>query len=529
MIKRLLVIMASIFLFGTMAYAAEFRVDYLETDGDLLKVEGWASNKKITLVLQDAVTGEIYDVRILDSDYETGFSALIRPNRNGTFRISVIAEDETNPSEVEIYFMAESDRRRIEQAVSSGTMEELKEAFAGTDAVKLYELTTEDGMDNSLIGEALYYFRETMNDEKHPEELLTLAAAVASLKQKKDIESLDVILAEIEKFGTEIDCRVLYEGMDNAGKKAVAERIAAQQLDFSNINDSFKEAVILGGLESCTMWSHAAEYLAAAEITAYDDANQIDKEFIEQNTAGKKFLSLTALEKETERLLSLKNSASAGGHSGGGGGSSGRKSPVQSGVPYIPKAEEPEGTEETENKTKIVFEDVSEEHWAFEAINFMHWEGIVQGYQNCFRPDNFLTRAELVQMLCRVFSLDGGKECTFDDIESTSWYYPALCTAQERGLILGDGSCFKPDMNITRQDMAVIIYRFARECGFEIGDKQMYFADDDEFGEYAKESIHLLAGCGIINGYEDGNFYPMGSATRAHATQMVYKIVSKSR
>lgn len=528
MIKRLSALIAAFILFSAAVYAAEFQVDYSETDGDVLKIEGWASNKKVTLVLRDAATEEICDVRILTSDYETGFSALIRPNRNGTFRISAIAEGETKPSETEIYFMAESDKQRIEKAVKDGTLEELRDAFDGTDAVNLYGITAEDGADNRLIGEALYYFRETLSGGHEPEELIELASAAASLKQKKDAASLERVAAELEQLGKEPDCWPIYENMDSAGRAAAAENMAARQLDFSNINDSFTESVILGGLKSCGLWTSAAQYLAAAEIQAYDNANQLDKEFIEQKTAGRKFMSLAALEKEIEDLLASKKLASSSGSGGsGGGGSSGGS--VQSGIPYMPKAEEPEKDKQSENMTKIVFEDVSEEHWAFDAVNFLHWEGIVQGYRNCFQPDAFLTRAELVQMLCRVFLLDGGKECSFDDVKSTAWYYSALCTAQERNLIFGDGNSFYPEMNITRQDMAVIIYRFACECGFDIGEKRVNFTDDEELSEYSRESVHLLAGCGIISGYEDGSFCPAGSATRAQAAQMIYKIASKSR
>ena len=96
---------------------------------------------------------------------------------------------------------------------------------------------------------------------------------------------------------------------------------------------------------------------------------------------------------------------------------------------------------------------------------------------------------------------------------------------QSSGIMLGTGdSEFGVGMNITRQDLAVILYRAmgvtdeARECSF---------TDSGDIDGYAKEAVAYLSGKGIINGYEDGRFLPHKYVTRAEAAKLIYGIIER--
>ena len=86
---------------------------------------------------------------------------------------------------------------------------------------------------------------------------------------------------------------------------------------------------------------------------------------------------------------------------------------------------------------------------------------------------------------------------------------------------------FGPDICITRQDMAVILYNTALAMDFEMNAENADIADDADISEYAKNAVYALKNAGIINGYEDGSFRPKNNANRAEAAQMVYGFLMK--
>ncbi|MDY4212287.1 MAG: S-layer homology domain-containing protein, partial [Eubacteriales bacterium] len=82
-------------------------------------------------------------------------------------------------------------------------------------------------------------------------------------------------------------------------------------------------------------------------------------------------------------------------------------------------------------------------------------------------------------------------------------------------------------MNITREDMAVMIYRAYRLNVKKIGEyeKEFAFADDENISDYAKEAVYVLKNMSVINGTDNGNFAPKSLATRAEASKMLYGLI----
>lgn len=81
--------------------------------------------------------------------------------------------------------------------------------------------------------------------------------------------------------------------------------------------------------------------------------------------------------------------------------------------------------------------------------------------------------------------------------------------------------------NITRQDMAVIIYRAAQATGVELDETNegKTFDDDMSVAAYAKEAVDMLVRAGVINGISETEFAPLANATRAQAAKMTYELV----
>jgi len=80
--------------------------------------------------------------------------------------------------------------------------------------------------------------------------------------------------------------------------------------------------------------------------------------------------------------------------------------------------------------------------------------------------------------------------------------------------------------NITRQDMAVIVYNAAKIYGVSLNSEiANLFEDDDFVAEYAKSAVYALRNGGIVNGKENNSFCPLEYATRAEAAKIIYGLL----
>ena len=78
---------------------------------------------------------------------------------------------------------------------------------------------------------------------------------------------------------------------------------------------------------------------------------------------------------------------------------------------------------------------------------------------------------------------------------------------------------------MSRQDMAVVIYRTAEKLGLKISGEAESFADSSDISDYAKDAVKALTAKGIINGMGDGTFAPKATVTRAQAAKVIYGLI----
>ncbi|MDQ2087885.1 S-layer homology domain-containing protein [Herbivorax sp. ANBcel31] len=175
-----------------------------------------------------------------------------------------------------------------------------------------------------------------------------------------------------------------------------------------------------------------------------------------------------------------------------------------------------------DGQQKQIFSDI-EEHWCRDVIEKFIENDWVVGYDDgLFRPDRFINRAEFTAMVVNIFKqAEKSVDLNFSDVKKEDWFYNSIAYASKEKLIQGfeDGT-FRPMDNISRQDAAVLAARLF-DVNFLEGTDEIKFQDEDEFPEYAYESIKSLASQKVIKGYPDGTFKPSRLVTRAEAVKML--------
>lgn len=199
--------------------------------------------------------------------------------------------------------------------------------------------------------------------------------------------------------------------------------------------------------------------------------------------------------------------------------------PIQPGKPSKPSDEDkPEELDEP-------FADVDELDWFYDAVVYVYNEGMMDGISATqFAPNSNLTRGMVVTMLYR---LEGEPRVTgssgFDDVASGAWYADAVTWAAENGIVNGVSDAeFAPNDNITREQLAAILYRYAEHNDYDVSgrDDLSEFTDRDIISGYALDAMRWAVDEGLITGVTDTTIEPLGTATRAQAATMFMRFMS---
>lgn len=172
--------------------------------------------------------------------------------------------------------------------------------------------------------------------------------------------------------------------------------------------------------------------------------------------------------------------------------------------------------------SSVTFDDINQAAWAKEYIEKLAAAGYVNGKDGKnFRPNDYITREEFVKILVSALGLKTDtSETIFNDVPANAWYAGYVNAAYKNGIVNGNGSGgFGTGGNITRQDLATMVYRAAKMKANLPADK---FADDMEIADYAKEAVYTLNSAGVLNGKGDNKFAPKALATRAEASKIIY-------
>lgn len=173
------------------------------------------------------------------------------------------------------------------------------------------------------------------------------------------------------------------------------------------------------------------------------------------------------------------------------------------------------------------FADVPPGHWAEVAINSMVDKGVIQGVDETLRrfaPDAAVDRAGIVTMLYRLAGTpDASGQAPFADVGAGQWYTGAVSWGKETGVVTGYGDYFYPQAPLTREQLAVMLYRYAGAQGG--GEPMTGFADSGQVSDWAWNAVYWAASQGILNGKPGNRLDPQGTASRAEAVVMLQRFV----
>lgn len=178
------------------------------------------------------------------------------------------------------------------------------------------------------------------------------------------------------------------------------------------------------------------------------------------------------------------------------------------------------------------YNDINDYEWAWDAIEVLSNKGIIAGYENgSFAPANSILREEFIKLavvgLLGADAIDASAVSSFTDAQS-GWYAPYIAAAEKSNITSGIGNgLFGTGAQITRQDMALMLYRMLRDASVNGPADAYAFTDADEIADYAAEAVYTLKNMGIINGDPDGSFRPNGQTTRAEAAVLLYKTLDR--
>lgn len=172
------------------------------------------------------------------------------------------------------------------------------------------------------------------------------------------------------------------------------------------------------------------------------------------------------------------------------------------------------------------FDDVGDGHWAKDAVAFAASHELFQGTgERLFSPDMGMDRAMVVTVLYRLEDASASGETAFPDVESGSWYADAVTWAAASGIVAGDGAGFAPHRAVTRQELAAMLYRYARDAvTAEAGDLTA-FADGDAVADWASDAMAWAVGAGLLQGKTGNVLDPAGNATRGEVAAVLERLV----
>lgn len=180
----------------------------------------------------------------------------------------------------------------------------------------------------------------------------------------------------------------------------------------------------------------------------------------------------------------------------------------------------------------LPFGDVDDGDWFAGAVRFVYENGMMNGVSETdFAPHAATSRSMIVTILYRLegepvvdYAMD------FTDVAGDAYYAEAVRWAASEGIVGGyGGGLFGSDDAVTREQLAVILYRYAVYKGYDVSIGEdtniLSYADFADLSEYAIPAMQWACGAGVITGVTDATLVPQGEATRAQVAAMLMRFV----
>lgn len=178
------------------------------------------------------------------------------------------------------------------------------------------------------------------------------------------------------------------------------------------------------------------------------------------------------------------------------------------------------------------YTDVSESDWFYNEVNYVFEKGLMTGLApDTFGPYQSLARAQFATILYR---MEGSPDTTyrnqFSDVPAGEWYSNAIIWANDAKIVTGyeNSTLFGLADNITREQMTLMMFRYARYKGYDTSQRADFgsYKDASSVSGFARESMEWAVSKGIISGKENGTIIdPQGDAKRAECAVIMKRFM----
>lgn len=175
------------------------------------------------------------------------------------------------------------------------------------------------------------------------------------------------------------------------------------------------------------------------------------------------------------------------------------------------------------------FVDVPAGAWYYDVVKSAYDKGLMNGVSaSTFAPTQSLTRGMFVTILYRLAGSPAVEAASsFADVPANQYYADAVAWASANNIVNGvSADKFAPNNNITREQMAAIIHRYATANNIEaVNSNEVSYSDSAKISAFAKEAVEWATNAGILSGNSDGTFAPLRTATRAEAAAIFVRLL----
>ncbi len=190
--------------------------------------------------------------------------------------------------------------------------------------------------------------------------------------------------------------------------------------------------------------------------------------------------------------------------------------------------------EVVEPDTTISFKDVKADDWFYANVQYVVENKLMNGVEeDKFAPNDTLTRAMLVTVLYRNEGEPAvNKSIPFADVDMGAYYANAVSWAKQNGIVNGiTENEFAPDANITREQIAAIMFRYAQYKGMDAVtlEENLHFTDSSEISEYAVSTMNWAVGTGLMKGKSATTINPKDNATRAEIAAILQRFIEANK
>lgn len=174
------------------------------------------------------------------------------------------------------------------------------------------------------------------------------------------------------------------------------------------------------------------------------------------------------------------------------------------------------------------FTDLVSTQWYYGSVRYVYDAGLFNGVTATgFSAGTSMTRAMLAVVLHRLAGQpEPAAPAGFTDVPAGGWYDQAVAWAAGSGVVQGMGQGrYMPDLSITREQMAVMLYRYGAQAGLSMTAQGSLsgFSDGGGCSDWSVEAMTWAVGAGILAGRTDGSLDPAGTATRAEVATMLQR------